>query len=85
MNTYRDEDEDWDDEEADSSDDSADGEPTVPCPYCKAEILEDSPRCPSCERYLSTEDHSSPQKPLWVVATAVVCLAIAIWLAFAAF
>jgi hypothetical protein len=44
MNTYRDEDEDWD-----------------------------------------AEDHSSPQKPLWVVATAVVCLAIAIWLAFAAF
>lgn len=78
MNTYRnadDEDADWDDDEADDGDE----EPTVPCPYCRREILEDSPRCPYCERYISEEDHASPRKPLWVIATALICLGIALW------
>ena len=84
MNTYRnadDEDADWDDDEADDGDNSDDGdeEPTVPCPYCRREILEDSPRCPYCERYISEEDHASPRKPLWVIATALICLGIALW------
>ena len=81
MNAYRDEDEDWDDEEADLGD-GFDEEPTVPCPACRRDILEDSPQCPYCERYISEEDHSRPKKPLWLIATAVVCLAIAVWLAF---
>ncbi len=78
-------DDDWNDAEADYGDDTEDDEPTVPCPYCKAEILEDSPRCPYCERYISEEDHARPRKPLWVIATAVICLAAAIWWVFAAF
>ena len=77
-----DEDQDWDDEEADLGDDS-DEEPTVPCPSCHRDILEDSPRCPYCERYISEEDHANPKKPLWVIVTAVVCLIIAAWLALA--
>ena len=89
MTAYRDQDEDdedeWDDEESDSGEDSDDGEPTVPCPYCRAEILEDSPRCPVCERYLSEEDHAAPRKPAWVILTALICLGIAIWWIFAAF
>jgi hypothetical protein len=86
MKTYQDaddEDEDWDDEEADCGDDS-DEEPTVPCPYCRRDILEDSPRCPYCERYISEEDHASPRNPLWVIATALICLGIAIWWVLAA-
>lgn len=89
MNAFRGRDEDWDNDEVDADygdglDDSED-EPTVPCPYCRREILEDSPRCPYCERYISEEDHAAPGKPLWVIATALVCLAIALWLVFAAF
>jgi hypothetical protein len=86
MTAYRDEadNEDWEDDVyiGDLSDDSDDGQPTVPCPYCKAEILEDSPRCPYCERYISEEDHARPTKPLWVVVTALACLAAAIWWMF---
>ncbi len=90
MNAYRDHDEDehdWDDDETDTGDglEDSDGEPTVPCPYCKEEILEDSPYCPHCEQYISEEDHAGPGKPLWVCLTALVCLGIAIWWVFAVF
>lgn len=84
MTTYRDQDEDdddWEDDEGDVDADS-DDEPTVPCPYCRREILEDSPRCPYCERYISAEDHAGSPKPLWVIATALACLGIAIWWIF---
>lgn len=86
MNVSRDQDEDeedWDDDEADYGDE-ADEEPTIPCPYCRREILEDSPRCPHCERYISAEDHAARRKPLWVILTALICLGIAIWLLFVA-
>ena len=83
MNAYRDDD-DWDDADADFDDDSAE-EPTVPCPFCRREILEDSPRCPFCEQYISTEEHAGPRKPLWIIATALVCLAIALWWVVMAF
>jgi hypothetical protein len=87
MNASRDfdeeEHEDWDEDQADDGDDS-DDEPTVPCPSCRREILEDVPQCPYCKRYISAEDTAQPSKPVWVVVTAVVCLAIAIWLALAA-
>ena len=83
MAAYRDDDEDWDDDAEDGVD--ADDEPTVPCPYCRREILEDSPRCPFCERFISAEDHARPQQPAWVIVTAVVCLAAAVWWAFTGF
>jgi len=89
MTPYQDDDDDdledddsWDGD-TDAADD-ADDEPTVPCPYCGQEMLEDSPRCPSCERYISAEDSAAPRKPLWVISTALVCLAIAFWWLFAA-
>jgi hypothetical protein len=74
-------DEDWDEDEGDPGDDP-DDEPTVPCPYCRREILEDSPRCPHCERYISAEDLAGSQKPPWVIVTALACLGIAIWWIF---
>ncbi|MEI6239378.1 MAG: hypothetical protein WCR51_03230 [Planctomycetia bacterium] len=72
---------DWDDDEADVDEDSED-EPTVPCPWCRCEILEDVPQCPSCKRFISAEDGAQPGKPVWVVVTALICLGVAIWLAF---
>ena len=89
MTPYRDhdrEEDDWEEDDADGdADQDSDDEPTVPCPFCRREILEDSPRCPYCERYLSAEDHAGQRKPTWVIATALVCLGVAIWWLFAAF
>lgn len=87
MSVYRDEDaDDWEDDDADLGDDhDSDEEPTVPCPYCRREILEDSPRCPYCERYISVEDHAGPKKPLWIIATTLVCLGVAVWWLFNTF
>jgi hypothetical protein len=91
MSAYRDaddidDDDEWDDERAFDTDaeDSGD-EPTVLCPYCRREILEDSPRCPYCERYVSAVDDVGLSKPHWVIVTALICLGIAIWWLFAAF
>jgi len=79
-----DEEDDWDEGDPDDADDSG-NEPTVDCPYCNEEMLEDSPYCPHCERYISEEDHAGQKKPLWVILTALVCLGIAIWWVLAAF
>ena len=77
----RDDDEDeWDDDWETEGDgiDTDDDEPTIPCPSCRREMLEDSPRCPHCGHYVSTEDQPPPPKPLWVIATALVCLLMAL-------
>jgi hypothetical protein len=81
-----DEDDDWDAGEADDGDDLEDSgdEPTVPCPYCRQEILEEAPQCPYCERYISEEDHPSRRQPVWIIVTALICLGIAIWWAISA-
>jgi hypothetical protein len=57
-------DDEWDDEE----------ESTVPCPYCKEEIHEDSPRCPHCGNYISEEDVPPTRKPWWILVGVVLCL-----------
>ena len=48
-------DEPWDSDEDDRASDEED-EPTIPCPYCRREIHEDSPQCPHCGQYISEED-----------------------------
>jgi hypothetical protein len=76
MTANRDDDEpedEWDD--GDDSDD----ELLIPCPYCRREIFEDSPRCPYCERSISEEDRWQSIHPQWVIATAVVCLVAILW------
>lgn len=89
MTPYRDH--DWDDDRDeeepgfDDDPDDSDDEPTVPCPFCRHEILEDSPYCPACERYISDEDRARAGKPAWVFVTALVCLGIAVWWVLAAF
>jgi predicted nucleic acid-binding Zn ribbon protein len=62
------EDEDWPDDR--------DDEPTMPCPRCGREILEDAERCPYCERYLSKEDAPRPRKPWWIIIGVVACLCV---------
>jgi predicted nucleic acid-binding Zn ribbon protein len=61
-------DDDWD-EEFDASDyEDDDEEPTVPCPYCRAEIHEDAQRCPQCGEYISDEDvRPAARKPWWII------------------
>lgn len=63
-----DEDDDWDDGDDYDPDDPEtypaglyddDGPATVPCPHCRADILEDSEQCPKCGEFISKEDVSS--------------------------
>ena len=81
---FDDADDDDSDAEWEGDDDSGD-EPTVPCPYCRRELLEDSPWCPTCDRYITDEEFRRAGRPVWVVVTAIVCLAIALWWAFVSF
>lgn len=80
-----DDDDEWDPEEDVDIGDETDDEPTVPCPYCRREILEDVPQCPSCERFISAEDHAAPTKPVWIIATALALLGLAAWWVVMAF
>jgi len=74
-----DDDSNWEDDdfvirdfEEDLTDD--DEEPTVPCPHCRRESLEDLPRCPYCEREISQED-APPQPKSWFSLVGVaLCL-----------
>jgi hypothetical protein len=80
---------DWDEDyDAESEDDydpaneeQDDEEPTVPCPYCRQPIHEDSLRCPYCEKYLSEEDAPPATRPWWIIAGFVLCfVVIYLWL-----
>ena len=53
---------------------SRDDDDTIPCPYCKRPIHEDSPRCPYCEQYVSEEDQPPSAKPWWIFVGVGVCL-----------
>jgi hypothetical protein len=56
-------------------------EPTIPCPYCRREIHEDSQRCPYCESYISQEDAPPSRKPWWLIAGVAICLVLVyLWL-----
>ena len=70
-------DDDWDEEDEDfDSFDNEDEVETIPCPYCREEIAEESQRCPHCEGYISKEDVTSRSQPIWVVVTAFICLTV---------
>jgi hypothetical protein len=73
--------EDWDgDHDPDLEDDELglDGEEDddlcIPCPSCGRRILEESERCPYCERYISLEDAPRTRKPIWIWAGVLACL-----------
>jgi hypothetical protein len=73
-------DEGWeeDDSESDDWNDGEEEEPTIPCPYCRREIHEDSVRCPLCGQYLSDEDLPASRKPWWIILGVVLCILV-IW------
>jgi hypothetical protein len=55
---------------------------TVPCPHCRAEILEDSEQCPRCGKYLSREDAPAPSRSgAWVVLMILAIVAVVMWVA----
>ncbi len=60
------EDEDWPDDD--------DEEPTISCPYCHREVLEEAERCPHCEHYISKEDTPPERKPWWIILGVIACL-----------
>jgi hypothetical protein len=60
-------------DEGDSAVDD-DDEPTVPCPFCRADIWEDAPRCPRCGNAIGGTDMPPPRRPWWVVITAALLL-----------
>ena len=89
-----DDDPDWDDEydaERDYDPDDPETYPaglyvdnspdTIPCPYCKAEIIEDAEQCPRCGRYLSTEDAPRSRGGTWIILMILALLAAAILVA----
>jgi predicted nucleic acid-binding Zn ribbon protein len=59
------------------------GPPEVPCPYCRAPIPEDTPRCPECGNYISREDAppGGPKTNWWVVMTVLALLTALMWVA----
>lgn len=86
MPRYRDQDEDddeWDDDELPDgvyAEDEDDGEPTVPCPYCKHEVLETAQYCPRCENYISKEDAPrEPKSGFWIVMMLLALIAALAW------
>ena len=78
MTVEEDSGDDWDesslDEEEDPGSGTAEGEPTIPCPYCRRPIHEDSQRCPHCEHYISEEDAPPSRKPWWILLGVAACL-----------
>ena len=75
-------DDDWLDSDAESQAEDSEDEPTVPCRYCRREILEDCDRCPYCEQYISSEDGPPISKPRWIIAGTLLCLFLAYWWIF---
>ena len=90
-----DDDDDFDDDVGDADDlsdadadlraDDSAADDTVPCPACGAEVFDDSPRCPVCGQYVTAGGAHAGSRPLWVVVTAVICLAMAVWMALVGF
>ena len=77
---------DYDPEEPETYPDGVhddDGPPTVPCPHCRADVLEDSEQCPRCGNYLSKEDapRQRGRGGTWVILMILALLAAAILVA----
>jgi hypothetical protein len=71
----------WDDDEEEFDSGEEDEESTVPCPYCRRQILEDTPRCPYCENYISEDDTPPAVKPRWIIVGFLACMLVVIlWL-----
>lgn len=76
MSTATADEDDWDEDE---EEDEGEGEDTIPCPHCRRQIYDGAERCPNCGEYISIEDGPRERKPIWIVATCVVCLVVALF------
>jgi predicted nucleic acid-binding Zn ribbon protein len=61
-------------DEDDEDDGQDDGDTTIPCPYCRRPIYEDSQRCPHCGNFISEEDAPAARKPWWIIVGALLAL-----------
>ena len=94
MRRYDDDPRDDEDDEYDDPDDSDEIElpdgvyhddalPTIACPHCREEILEDAQWCPHCEHHLSKEDASTARKsPFWIIMMILALFCAAVWAGF---
>ncbi len=56
--------------------------PTVPCPQCQQDILEEAERCPHCGYYVSREDAPPGRTSnVWVVVMVLALLAVLVMMA----
>jgi uncharacterized paraquat-inducible protein A len=54
--------------------------PTVACPYCRAEMLEELPQCPRCGSSISREDAPPERKSaFWIVMMLLALFCAALW------
>lgn len=68
---------DWDDDDESGDWDSDDETlPTILCPNCREEILEEAVRCPYCGNYASREELRGPERPMWFIVTAIGCIVL---------
>ena len=61
-----------DDEDADENwnDDEDDG--YIPCPHCGESMLEAADYCPSCDKWITSEDLPSKSHSWWIVAIVFI-------------
>lgn len=62
------------DQDADDADGIEYGD-TVDCPHCGREISEYAEQCPRCGTYLSAEEATRTNFPVWVIVTAAALVA----------
>lgn len=76
--TWEDESNEWNDDDADENGDEDEDEATSTCPYCRAEVWEEASQCPKCGAYLSLEDQQARHQwqPRWIVFTAALLLGL---------
>ena len=76
-------DDEWEARSLDDDEDGVDTEPTIDCPYCGEEMLEDCVQCPSCGMFLSKEDLGPEKHPWWITLAIILSLlAVATWFLF---
>lgn len=65
---------DWETDDADADwPDDDDGETlTIPCPFCKADIYEESEQCPHCGEYVVRSSTAWNGKPIWWIILGIL-------------
>ena len=69
-------DDEWpgNDDDDDDEPNNDDDEGYVPCPHCGQTMLEAADYCPSCRRWITTEDLPAKPRPGWIVIIVLILL-----------